>query len=169
MEKKITVKTVNQIVKKVVTRKVVEVSKYPSFEDKNGSKHANLSRAMNADGYENMASIKSNDYIIIKNIGPGQELRFEFAVNATEHTCGFLELGDLGITDSTRNFKEVAQLLDEIVECSGGYTLFMNTNGKTAASILLEKALPFSKHWAHIKKYNNPNSKNTLTLWVTNN
>lgn len=110
-----------------------------------------------------------DDLEFVKFISNRKVVKLQFSTDPATHTCGFIEVGDLSCSKVTKeDAVHLADLLDNLVILSDGYTLFMNTNGESY-SLYLERALPLTKNWNKVKVYKNPGSGNTLTLWVTNN
>lgn len=156
---------VTSIVKKVVEK---PKSSYPYYVDEHeygdDNKHNSLSGILDGEDVPNMEQLS-----VTKHLSVTEEVYLSAYINATEHTCGFIELGNLSAKYPKGKPKLLADLADEFVQNAGGYTMFMNTNGADAPSKNLEAALPLSKHWVKVKTYKNPGSGNMLTLWVTNN
>jgi len=159
---------VTPIIKKVVAKQKKSVEKYPYYIDaRDEEKHLTFANMME-DKYDGEA-INGVNYGFTKVINEKEEVFFGYDVTAAPHTCGFLEIGEINVyCSSEKNLSHLAELLDNMVGFSKGYTMFMNTNGIDDSKIL-EKTLPLSKHWVKVKTYKNPGSGNMLTLWVTNN
>ena len=110
-------------------------------------------------------------YKVEKHISNKLAVAFCFKTDGTWYTCGFIELGELSTSAKINNSSTIlvlADLLDEVVTCSKGYTLFMNTNEYHDCKAIAAAAA-ISKYWTKVKTYINPGTKNMLTLWVTNN
>jgi len=99
-----------------------------------------------------------------------------FNIESSPGTCGFLELIELGsdklnIKDTTA-LKEYAKMFDLLFKVlwatDQNFTVYLNTNG-TRQTSTYENFLPLCKTMKKIKTYINPNSRNTLQLWVSTN
>ena len=153
-----------------VTKKTVKpkVKQYPIYVDTEESddEYLNLSDLI-TDVLHNEIEFNIQKYSDEKDF-----VDFHFEAESSLYTCGFLELGHLGtnvrVSHSPKKIADLSNLLDEIVTCSKGYTLFMNTD-TTPVCTAIAKALSISKYWVKVKTYLNPGSGNMLTLWVTNN
>lgn len=147
---------------------VKKLKKYPFYIDNDDN---------DDDQYEDLSIIiagklhNCESYSITRYANEKESVNFSFEADASTYTCGFLELGDLStdaVSNNKSNIINLSNLLDEIVTCSKGYTLFMNTVNK-GDCLKIEKALTISKYWTKVKTYINPGTKNMLTLWVSNN
>ncbi len=160
-------KKVTPVSKRKVQPEKIKPKQYPVYEDNEGDEqeYLNLSEIINS-------KLHNQDcYNITRYQSEKNSVNFEFEAEASEYTCGFLELGNLATDVKHTSPEKVAQLsnlLDEIVTCAKGYTLFINTNGDRDC-ITIAKALSISKNWVKVTTYLNPGSGNMLTLWVTNN
>jgi len=160
---------VTSIVKTVVSKPVSKPI-YPFWEDKNSYNEKKYGSIKDFLDDQNSGDIVEKCTINLSyNISAKEVVTVEFIASAATHTCGFIELGDIGVNYPKGNPKSLADAMDEMVVNAGGYTMFINTNGVDSDSKSLEIALPLSKHWVKVKTYKNPSSGNMLTLWVTNN
>lgn len=161
---------VNSIVKKIVS-KPVSKPLYPHYVDnddyRDEKKFGSLKDLLDDNDYDFIQERSSLN--ITKHLSTKEEVGFGAKIASAVHTCGFIELGEIGVSYPKGNPKTLADLMDEIVVNASGYTMFINTNGVDSDSKSLEIALPLSKHWVKVKTYKNPSSGNMLTLWVTNN
>lgn len=82
------------------------------------------------------------------------------------YCCGILELG--GIQIANPDTSELTKYFDLLVAFTKNKTLIINTNGR-GSSITMEKALVKCKNWTAVKKFVNRSSRNTITMWVSNN
>ena len=159
--------TVTAVNKKTVNPIKPKAKQYPIYVDTEESddEYLNLSDLI-TDVLHNEIEFNIQKYSDEKDF-----VDFHFEAESSLYTCGFLELGSLGTNARIANPKKIdalSNLLDEIVTCSKGYTLFMNTD-TTPVCTAIAKALSISKYWVKVKTYINPGTKNMLTLWVTNN
>lgn len=163
-------RTTKSKVTSVISKKVRPLPKKPkvypfyTYPDEN-EEYSNISDVINDD----MGSGESFD--VTKHLSSLLTVDFSFTTDASQHTCGFIEVGELSTnarTDYPSSINALSGLLDDIVTCSKGYTLFMNTNESKCCKAIAAAAAK-SAYWVKVKTYLNPGSKNMLTLWVTNN
>lgn len=154
-------------VKKKILPKVSSEDKYPYYREENKDMRFDSLKSLMNEVYCNDVS-EYGEVNLSKQLNSNEFVSFDCEINATRHTCGFHEVGDLSTKCLDANLSHLVEILDSLVLNANGKTMFMNTNGKYDC-IILEKALPKCKYWTKVKEYNNPNSGNTLTLWVTNN
>lgn len=93
--------------------------------------------------------------------------KFSFRITQLEHCCGISELGGF-IVDRTINIEDLTKFFDLLVAGITNHTLIINTNG-IDDSKTLETALVKCKNWTAVKKFKNHNSRNMITIWISNN
>lgn len=103
-------------------------------------------------------------YFEYKTIKGVKKLVFE--VNGLPYCCGTYEFGHL---EASLDFPQSAfnSIMEQLLSYKGK-TIVINTNGKDD-SIMWEKLLKGSKMFTDVKKFVNSGSKNTITMWVSNN
>lgn len=154
-------------VKKKILPKVSSEDKYPYYREENKDMRFDSLKSLMEEIYDN--DVPECEIVnISKQLNSNEFVSFDCEITATTYTCGFHELGNLSTKCLDANLSHLVEILDSLVLNASGKTMFMNTNGKYDSKIL-ERALPKCKYWTKVKEYNNPNSGNTLTLWVTNN
>ena len=155
-------------VKKITKNKILpsikkELSQYIDFYD--GDKEfisleqLALNNKQDNDDSDTMHKIGINDVI------------FRYSLQNLPFCCGIIELGSISILNESGkviNFNELSKYIDLIIQDMPGKTLIINTNG-TGYSAILEKALIKCKNLVSIKKFKNSSSKNTITIWLSNN
>lgn len=150
------------IVKRIVKNKSLPVIK------KEENKYTDLYKGGT---YSRLEELVSN------NIPEGDEseysvklgnLKFSYTTQQLPHCCGIIELGNLNLIPNGDKTTELTKYLDLLVASKPGKTLMINTIN-FGSCIALEVALAKCKNWVAVKKFVNKSSKNTITIWLSNN
>jgi len=145
--------TVKKIIKKKVTP--IKEESEPVWHDVNNEEsYPAVTKQMIRDSFGSDFTLEFDDR---KISGQMSEL---------PHCCGIYEIGNLSI-DRVFPQKAFNELMNGF--CAEGFTLCVNTvttsiSDRTWAS-LLEKCPSFTE----VKSFVNPNSKNTIRMWISNN
>lgn len=92
---------------------------------------------------------------------------FGFTISGMPHCCGISEFGNL-TASLDLNVNKSADVIDCLIESSKGHTVIVNTNGDSQ-SRRWDSILTKSKYFKVVKKFVNSNSRNTITVWMSNN
>lgn len=152
--------TVNSITKNKKTPNKEET--YPIFEYNDTDRDDIKSKSL--DQFDLGAS---SGEIIIKT-GARNNYNVNFNTDSIPYCCGILEIGQLGCTNTIPN-NLLAKVLDDIINSNcKGITFMINTNG-VGNSRKYEAALVLCENWTKVKTFKSASSKNTITMWVSNN
>lgn len=92
---------------------------------------------------------------------------FKFSASSTHHCCGFVELGNFSMPYyENKTQTEALRILFENFGKHTEYQLFACTVDDGCR--ILEDALEECKNWTNVKSFDNPNSSNVITLWISN-
>lgn len=95
-------------------------------------------------------------------------IEFKYETSSTPYCCGLIELGSLYLNLNGHKNTELIKYLDLLPASTPGKTLMINTN-HSGSCIPLEQALSKCKNWVSVKKFVNKSSRNTVTIWLSNN
>ena len=142
------------------TAKTLPKVKYPLFYL--GSREIpnlkNFSQDLGEDG---------DSYIITIKTSEKDKFNFKFNTSSSSHCCGFIELGDFTMPYYENEIQtEALRVLFENFGSHSEFQLFTCTIDDGCK--ILEDALKECKHWTKVKSFDNPNTNNLITLWVSN-
>jgi hypothetical protein len=110
--------------------------------------------------------VEPSDSYTIKN--QKSQVIASFESEELTDCCGVLVLSSLFAVNSKKyNYKDLIEALDLLVK-HNTLTLQITTNGKNG-NATWEKALEQSEYWTMVKEFKNPNTGNTIKMWVSNN
>jgi len=135
--------------------------KYPLFCSTNGREIKDL------DYFASDIRDEFDEYEIIIKLSENEKFNFKFCVNQSPFCCGFIELGNfrMPVYANEKQSNALLHLFDTLSK-ENEFQLFICT--VTSTCQILEKALSESKFWTQVKSFNNPNTINKITLWVSN-
>ncbi len=95
----------------------------------------------------------------------GVSTAIEFEISQIPHCCSIYELGKLIVNDKfpQKGFNKLINIL-----LTPGTTYIVNTNGKNS-SVRWEQLLAKNKYFTCVKQYISQETKNTISMWVSNN
>lgn len=106
--------------------------------------------------------------INIQVLSPNNKI-FEFSLSGFPNCCGLAVIGGFTLT---KDFpaQDLTTILDDLVSHpdASGKTMQITT-AENSACLRMATALSKCKCWTAVKTFNNQNSGNNVTLWVSNN
>lgn len=140
--------------------KTLSKVKYPLFyfEDLEIKNLKNFAQDIRDDGDLYEITIKTSEK---------DKFNFIFRTSSSVYCCGFIELGDFTMPYyKNEDQTEALRILFENFGSHSEFQLFICTISNTC--LILENALKQCKNWTKVKTFDNPNTNNLITLWVSN-
>ena len=145
--------TVKKIIKKKITP-IEKESKKLWYDSDCEEYYFDVNQQLITDNFDSTFNLEFNGKHIVGEI------------SELPHCCGVYEIGDLGINPT---FPQEAfnELMNGFL--TKGYTLCVNTVSVSASNKTWASLLASCPLFTEVKSFVNPNSKNTIRMWISNN